>query len=633
MAEQFFSIFVHIIFIVGLILFSISLDENDMRWPRNVALILSISPQIFAISALLIYSIPTKYDLSKLLYVSLLTIVCIWCFYYAQRKGIFKKLQKKLLWSSLKITKKHYFLISILPFVLAIFIETFRQRIDHDILVYLLDAKNIANTVLGSNSVIQVSDNGVLHPHSDLYSILFSIGYIFGPNSNLNSPISVLFFIGLTRIAILASIFYITLELSGKKNFFVLFIIILAVLLFDDSWAYQLDAAAIDVFYTAPFLIILTILVKSKPNKIQYFGGFVASISTLGVLMAHSLGVLYLAPVVWVVGIVKIMKYRFECSKIFELMTATLLCLFFGLKKIEQYWSNKPADIGFTFPYYSYDKALYDSWISSKFMTEASLGEFIKFLYLENFFQVLVLILIAASVLFLVSKNLLDFKGNKIAHDSNFFFIAIIFLVLNFIVIFFPIRFEELVLRSAFISNVRYGFLLRVLLIISSCYFMLAISQKVLENFDQNLNRKIVLVARYVLFSVVLLGGVSFFVDAYRKLQPVNNYITNLSEACSSVTSENIELFYVGNDAFKYRCPKNSKYIFSEGGKEIMLRKTFEEMEFELLNQNVGGFVFSKGIYNSMWVDTRLGMFLEKNWQKTVPNSDFIFFKRKNNPE
>ena len=224
--------------------------------------------------------------------------------------------------------------------------------------------------------------------------------------------------------------------------------------MFDRSWHYQIGNAARDLFFITPFIILIAKLIMSQPSQSRFHNAIVLAICVWGVLTGHSLGLVYITPIIATVIIFKFLEFKKKLVGILEIWIVGGGLIISGFATVKRYFFVQDPKLGFVFPYYEKDPALKAFWSENKFMTNNTIGDYINFIYVNATSTVAITIICVAIACICISGLLIKgkvFQKSKL--QNRFIELIMLFITLNAAILFNPIRFDGLSLLTSFSSN------------------------------------------------------------------------------------------------------------------------------------------------------------------------------------
>ena len=202
----------------------------------------------------------------------------------------------------------------------TIFIEGTRIRFDHDISLYF---KEVASVVLRCVKVLQIPcwlsfrDPAIFHPHSLSFSHYLAWGFLSDANPGFGSDLGPRFLLALNQVAFVSAL--IVTPILIIRKFSIVSLLPLLLFVFDRSWHYQIGNAARDLFFITPFIILIAKLIMSQPSQSRFHNAIVLAICVWGVLTGHSLGLVYITPIIATVIIFKFLEFKKKLVGILEI--------------------------------------------------------------------------------------------------------------------------------------------------------------------------------------------------------------------------------------------------------------------------------------------------------------------------
>ena len=486
-------------------------------------------------------------------------------------------------------------------------------QIDHDISVYLIEALSISRHMEETSAAWPGS--AVDQPHGLAYSVYLAWGFLFERSAGYGSDMAPRMLVAFNHVVALLAVAALVLR---NANWYWA-VICTALVLINPIWRYEINAFARDTYYVAPVLGLLALLLASKAGKsrrdIGY--GFAVALAAAGSMTGHSLGILGAAAVFSGAGIIRILQDRGAIFRNISFWTAGfVIAIGGGFRLVELLASGASRESGFAFPFYT-DPFLKNAFLSaSRWAESPSVTELTSaLLEYNNINPALAVFGIALVALATVRvRQRPELSTLRLACLSTISSAVLLFLL----VVLFPATLDGLTLSSAFASNLRYGFLLGLLFVISvvlaSQILVLGLSEKI---------------SIPLTFAILLLTVATVY-PATRKYWPgldsENRVAYDREDICEFFLQKGIENIYVDGDDFIYVCPDISHYLFTEAGARLMSLQDDEGIAGELENQNIEGVLLLRNI-PYWWSGANLYRFLQSNWTLVPSDYGAVFVK------
>ena len=622
--------------------------KNENTNLTGILIGIAISPTILTIYAWIVMFLnPAPSFLGSLCVFPLIIFsILIISKYYFKHNILLTCFNKISILDLYKYFKKNFFIfITVLPllsFLFSIYRQSFINHTDHDISVYLNEASLIVKALLqGSNIQEQIIKTGSVHPHSLSYSIYLGWGFATYSEPGFGNDLVPKFQVGLNNISALAG----TLALCFYNTRYNLIWLIIgsAILLTNPIWEYQLYALSRDSYYLAPFFVFITLLLHSKPGVYYKLGEqfdiiyswivkVIIFLSLLATFWGHSLGIVYAGSASLAIGIILLFRFRFKIFNLIELWLVSTVVVGCTMYLYYNYTVSGAKNLGFFFPWLYTDNALQENWTPlANFFKVPSISEFIKYIFFKDiFFGKIIFPVVIISFLIIFFKIL---SKSRLEEDEYKWIGVFAILCITTTLIFnVPLNFEGIQLKSSFTSNLRYGFGLGLEALVLAILSVQVIYGKMQTLHKTSLYKYIIfrLSLKAIIFTFLLLITYNGFKKAKSFIKLDDNNVetifsNSLNYYCNSIVKNGIRNIATDNQGKLYRCNKNSFYLFTDQGREILYAKSNDEFVKSLSEKNIDIFMLRERFMKN----TRLYKFLESNWNKQVCLFDesIIFYR------
>ena len=381
------------------------------------------------------------------------------------------------------------------------------------------------------------------------------------------------------------------------------------------------------------FFVFITLFLFIKPwkqcNSFNFTYLILILISLFATLWGHSLGILYAGLAALTIGIILFFRFGLKVLSIPELWAVGIAISIWGSNLLYNYMILGAKKLGFAFAYYT-DPALLENFSkNNKFYYEPSAIEFLNTVFLKY--------AISLEMLFIIFFSSLVFFGKctikKNITESEYKWLCLFFIILLTVsfIMFAQVRFDNILISSAFIANFRYGFGLGIMSLILFIHSIQIIfdQYKILNKNDS----KKFLKNKTYFFSIILIifilaNPLSTSIKNFLKHTVDNESIFSISlnNFCNTITNNGVRNILLDDRGHLYRC-KNSTYIFTEEVQSVISAKDKDEFTAKLDDLEIDVILLYLPV-NVWWENVRLYRFLERNWYKCSFDSPTVFYRK-----
>lgn len=490
-------------------------------------------------------------------------------------------------------------------------------QVDHDLLVYLTEAKNIYQQFTTGTATVE--EAVVRQPHSLSYSSYLAWGFLFESAPGFGNDMTPKALIALNHLFLLTALAGLIL---GVSNWYWAVVASAAVVM-NPIFDYQVNYFARDTFYAAPSIALLALLLYSRSGlsvqRILYAG--ITLLATFGTIYGHSLGLIGSGAILLGATATRMMRERrLPLDDLSVWASGLVIAVVASIQMARLVGDDTVSESGgFAFPFYS------DPFIRNAFEQSSSWGAAPDLLTLASkimHYNGIGWLLILAGVSLLLHAVL---RSKPLASPKPPLRDIIISSAIGATIIlltaaYLPLDLDGLTLASAFASNLRYGFLIGILFIV----MLVSATQYAISMLSDKVS---LLLGFLVLITISLLAY-----SRTRDYWPSSDYETRAAfsrqDVCDYLNRESVRIVYTDGDDFLYICPKGTRYIFTREGARILSLIGDDAIRAELEVQQVDAVLLKRSI-PYWWQGSRLYGFLKRNWKQVPTPFDQLFVRPK----
>lgn len=530
-------------------------------------------------------------------------------------------------------------IFAFLPMLGAIAVQAVEvnQR-NHDISVYLNEAsalsKAMRDGLAGPFTWLDFRHPDVTHPHSLTFSLYLAWAFLSVESPGFQADLVPRLFVGFNHISVVIAAFAIGMT-ARSKIAWIVGLLAAGFVLLDPVWDYQLRAASRDTFYLAPVLVVIALLVDAKPRSrdtsVDFARLSILTLALAGALLGHSLGTVYITGAAIGLGLFNLFEHRRSVLAISELWIVGAAVGLAGSFHVFKYLNNGAGSLGFTYPYYN-DPALLDSVMQRRDLFK-SIGttDFLATLARQNGVDALILAVVGLAIVATVANA----RRGTIGTEGRVLLALMCVTVCTvFLILLAPIQLDGITLRSAFASNLRYGFGLGLITFVAAALSLPVLyreaSRLVAWPSRPELRLRVLnaFAVATVLAAVAGVGwtGVQRMIHNAPSERGISRAILE-KDTCERLRERGARLVYVDNDALLYRCDTQSAYLFTARGAEVVGGRTEAGYGRILDKQRVDAVILTRSI-DEFWSRAGFYLFLDRHWKRSYTETHMVIFTR-----
>ncbi|HEY4199669.1 MAG TPA: hypothetical protein VGM83_03830 [Devosiaceae bacterium] len=518
-------------------------------------------------------------------------------------------------------------IVALVPTMLAVRIAAIIGQSNHDISLYLLQASDISRMLRDGTSDwlawARYVHPGISTPHSLSFQVYLAWGFLFADNPGFGSDYAPRLLVGLNHLALLAAVF----GLTGRRHVY-WGCLAVAVILFDSIWSAEIRGLSRDSFYIAPALVVLTLLLQSKPVsavRANPVAGVALSLALIGALMGHSLGSLFTGSIAVGAGLVLMINYRQQVFYIRALwLTAAGLSIAAGVI-VFNYLTISPGEQGFAYPFYvdPFQKLYFAArpFVSTPSPVQLLIG----LCHSNGIHPALLAFPVVAGVMLLTQIRL----GRSTDGAGQWLALLCSVLVMLLIIGLLPLKLDGVSLSGAFLANFRYGFAVGILLLalLAQSVTVVVMVEAIQSSLHSAWANRLRRVGLPVLLAATLVPAFGIGLQLRTTMIKANSSLAQgQRELCDQLKSAGVRTILLDNDGVIYRCATDTLYAFTAGGAGI----TGAEGEAAIAAALEAGKIDAVMLFTqipALWSGTRLYQYLEANWQHVPIKTPATFLR------
>lgn len=501
------------------------------------------------------------------------------------------------------------FFFAVHPFLLLVWTAVSHPNTPHDLSIYLLQATDLSQMMRTGAQTFSTwwsyQNPYVSQPHGISFPLFLAWGFLFVDTPGYGSDLIPKALVAWTILSVIAA----CVALLSRKNLIWGLCAGISVVassgFITESWALSRDS-----FYIAPMIILIFLLIPTKPgySPKQIPNLLVQSLTLISILLGHSLGIVYATSIFIAYFFVTALRYRLRAIRIPSVWLVGTGLAAGAAASFARYFGIGAAKMGFYFPFYVDPFQLSILKTASPFAVEPSVATLVQSVLATNGIVVWWLLPLLPAIA-VVARRI---YGNRLGYNDVLWLILGLAAIACFcIVLFLPIQLDGLSLAGAFMANFRYSFGLGILLML----FIVTSAMVCADELSKHLESKAA--SSLLDFSLAAVLAVAIFLQSkadWTNYAPVYDSMASIrDEACAEAREAKPRTILIDDSNMFYICPGGLLNVYSEKGILITGVDGDKNISSALDAQRIDAVVF----YHSpaLWSGTRLYRYLKRNWK------------------